>query len=366
MKILIIDNKTNNFSNFRKEFVLFLKEQGHEVSLVYGDDKFKHEIEQLGFKVYKTSFNNRSKNIFQILKYYRKLISIIKEEAPNKVITYQLKPNTFGVMAAHKAGVKEIYSMVEGLGDAFLHDSFTWKLIRKIVCILFKKSFKYVKKVFFLNEDDRNEFTDRKLIEPERTVIIDTLGINLKHFNYEPVKNYDVFLFAARLFRTKGIFEYCQAARIAKRQFPKAQFLILGYEGDVKIKDLEEFITDGSVTYLGYTTDIKQYYIDSSVVVLPSYREGGPLVILEGMAIGRPAITTDSKGGCRIRVIDGYNGYKVPVKDYELLAQRMIYFLENPSEIERMSKNGRALIEEKYDRDLINKKIYYEILEDGR
>lgn len=91
----------------------------------------------------------------------------------------------------------------------------------------------------------------------------------------------------------------------------------------------------------------------ATVYVLPSYREGTPRTVLEAMAMGRPIITTDAPG-CRETVIDGDNGFLVPVKSVEALAAAMIRFIETPELIAKMGIRSRQIAEEKYDVHKVN------------
>ena len=198
-----------------------------------------------------------------------------------------LKPNVFGVRAAKKASVKNVFSMVEGAGDVFIYNSLKWKVIRFVVCKLYRCSFKNSKKVFFLNEDDKNEFISRKLVKAEQCEIIHGVGVDLTKFIYAPIENKNRFLMVARMLKTKGVFEYCEAARLVKQKYPQAEFHYVGPEGTVAVADIKEYIDDGSIVYHGAQKDVKAFYQSCCVNVLPSYREGFGLVNAEAAAVGR-------------------------------------------------------------------------------
>ncbi|MNR43078.1 putative glycosyltransferase EpsD [compost metagenome] len=95
----------------------------------------------------------------------------------------------------------------------------------------------------------------------------------------------------------------------------------------------------------------------ASVFVLPSYyREGLPRSTQEAMSLGKPIITTDWVG-CRETVLDGVNGFLVPVKDPERLAAAMLKFIESPSLIDPMGEESRRLAEQRYDVSVINNTV---------
>ena len=364
MKYLIVMTDSNNVINFRKKFIEFLKCKGHSVVVIAHDEKRKNDIESLGVSFYCVEQNNRGLNPFSILSYKKRMKSIIKNEHPDVVFTFQLKPNTFGVLAAKKAGVKNVYSMVEGLGDVFVHNSLKWKIIRFVVCTLYRQAFRYSKKVFFLNNDDKSEFIARKLVCKEKCETVHGIGCDLEHFAYTPIQSNNTFLMIARMLKAKGVMEYCKCARIVKQKYPNAQFNYLGGEGDIKIADIQEYIDNGTICYLGTTKDVRPY-IENCVLLLllSSYREGLPMSIMEAESMGRAIITANSVG-CKDTVVDGYNGFIVDKYDYKKMAERVIWCIENPKVLEQMGKNARMFAEEHFDCEKINRKIY-EVINEG-
>ena len=356
MKIALLCVKSISVVWFRKTLIKELVKRGHDVTVVAFDRENEEEIKSYGANFCLCDDSNRSINPLKILTLSKRYSKIIKEISPDLVFTFMLKPNLFGVLGAKKAGVDNIYSMVEGAGDVFIYNTLKWKLIRKFVCIMYKKAFKHSKKVFFLNTDDQADFINRGLVKEEQCEIIHGIGVDLERFAYEPVVNHSSFLMIARMLKTKGIMEYCEAAKEVKKIYPNAEFNYLGSEGTVKIEDLKEYIDAGIINHLGVTSDVRPFIKNSAVNVLPSYREGLGLVNAEAGAIGRPSITCDTIG-TRDTVIDGYNGFLVPVGDSHALAEKMIYFLEHPDAVESMGVNARNFSEKMFDYKVINDKI---------
>ncbi len=351
-----------NVINFRKNLIKFLEEKGHSVCIIAHDNLREKEIRDLGADFYCVKQDNRGLNPFAILKYRKNLTKIIKKENPDAVFTFQLKPNTFGVKSAKKAGVKNIYSMVEGLGDVYIKTGLKWKVIRSVVNKLYRSAFKISKAVFFLNNDDKKEFIDRKLVSKDKCHIVYGIGIDLSHFEFKPIKSTSNFLMVARMLRTKGLYEYLECARLVKQKYPDAVFNYLGAEASEKIVDIQEYIDDGSINYLGTTSDVRPYLEDSSVLVLPTYREGMPVSVMEAESVGRAIITTNAVGA-KETVVDGYNGFLVQVKNVNDLAEKVIYFLENKEKIKVMGQNARTFAEQNFDVNKINAQIYKVISE---
>ena len=356
MKILLLCSKSSVVVGFRKKLIEKLQENGHQVCALAFDNEHEETIRERNIEFHYFNDANRSLNPFKVLSLKNRYAKAIKEINPDLVFTFMLKPNIYGVQGAKKEGITNIYSMVEGAGDVFIYNSLKWKLIRKFVCHGYKKAFKHSKKVFFLNTDDKADFVKRGLVREEQCEIVHGIGIDLERFTYEPIENKQTFLMIARLLPTKGVMEYCQAAKIVKEKYPNATFNLLGPEGTIKAEDLKEYTENGIINYLGATTDVRPFIKECSVNVLPSYREGLGLVNAEAGAVGRPSITGDTNG-TRDTVKDGYNGFLVPIKDSQALAEKMIYFLENQDKIDIMGQNARKYSEEMFDQRVINEKI---------
>lgn len=356
-KILLICTTSNTVITFRKTLIEALQAAGHKVSVIVFDEINKAEIENRGIEFHCIKGENRSVNPFSSLSLKSKYKKLIKSISPDIVFTFMMKPNIFGALGAVKAGVKEIFCMVEGAGDVFANNGVKWKLLRTAVCALYRKAFKYVLKVIFLNNDDKNEFISRKLVRPRQCEIVPGIGVDLERFVQKPIENHNTFLMLTRLIKTKGVIEYCDAARLVKQKYPQAKFYLVGGEGNIKASDIKQYTDDGSVEYCGHTKDVRPYLENCSVFVLPSYyREGLPMSIMEASAVGRAVITTDNVG-CRDAVTDGFNGFTVDIKSASAIADKCVYFLENTDKIVEMGNNGRALAQQKFDKNVINEQI---------
>ncbi len=355
--ILIACPASRDIITFRKSLIYKLQQNGYKVSVIVFDSEYEKEILALDVGFYVVKDDNRGLNPFKLLTLRKRYQKVIKLIAPEIVFTFMLKPNVFCVKAAKKLKIENIFSMVEGGGDVFGNTGFKWKLIRAVVCSLYRSAFKISKKVFFTNHDDKAEFIERKLVKANQCEVIPGIGVDLTYFDYRPVKNTYTFLMVSRMLVTKGVLEYCEAARKVKKLYPHAIFNYLGGEGTVTLSDIQQYIDDGSICYLGTAKDVRPYYEDCAVQVLPTfYREGLVIVNVEAGAIGRPTITCDTIGA-RDTVKNGYNGFLIPIKDVSALAEKMIYFLENPSKVEAMGLNNRAFAEKYFNQTEINEKI---------
>jgi len=219
--------------------------------------------------------------------------------------------------------------------------------------------------VFFQNAVDRDLFIEQRLVPAGLTELVPGSGVDLQRFSPDPDEGQaandvgdPVFLMVSRALWDKGLGEYAAAARALRTAFPKARFQLLGplWPGNpaaVPNETLDEWVTEGTLEYLGATDDVRPFIRQSSCVVLPSYREGMPRVLLEAAAMGKPVITTDAPG-CRDAVLDGETGLTCRVADADDLARAMRQFMGLSREARaEMGRRGRAFVEERFDEQVV-------------
>lgn len=355
-KALIIINSSQNIYNFRLPLINKLETNGYSVETVSLDDKYDELLKSIGIRNHCIISDNRSINPLKALRLKRKLYRLICNLKPDVVFTFMIKPNVFGTLAAKKAKVENIYSMVEGAGEAFIdRKGLKAKIVKKAASYLCKKAFKYPKKVFFLNDDDANEFINLGIVNKEKALVINGVGVDLEKFAFSKLDNTSSsFVMASRMLIEKGVLDYCKCAEIVKKTHPEAKFYYLGADGNITKADIQKYIDNGSIEYLGNVKDVRPYIASSLMLILPSYyREGRPMSIMEAQSIGRPVITCNSIG-CKDMVIDGYNGYLIEAKDYQTLASKCCYILDNKEVAVKMGINARKFAEENYDQNVIN------------
>jgi len=276
------------------------------------------------------------------------------------VFNYTIKPVIFGSIAARLAGVKNIYSMLTGLGYVFVAKGGKALIIKTISKFLYRIALKRCDKVLFQNPDDLNEFVSCKLVAREKTALINGSGVNLDHFYPVALPEEVSFLMICRIIKDKGVIEYLKAAEIVKRTYPNTRFSLVGpfdvNPSALSFEDIKPYIDSNIINYLGETRDVRPFLEKASVFVLPSYREGTPRTVLEAMAMGRAIITTDAPG-CRETVVDGLNGFLVPVKDVENIARSMMYLIEHEDELHVKGRESLEICREKYDVNKVNESI---------
>ncbi len=357
-KFVLISPKNRTAYNFRGDLVKEIVEMGYEVIVTGPDRTDEEKITELGARFVEIPLNKTGTSVRADLKYQKALKKLFREEKPDVTLGYTIKPVIYGAIAAKKAGVKNINSMVTGGGYTFIATSLRAKVLGIITRTLYRIGLKKADRVIFQNPDDLNEFCERGLVKREKCFTVNGSGVNLERFEPTRYPTGPSFFMLSRLLNGKGVREYLEAARAVKEKYPDTRFCLLGkYETnmqDAVPRDfVEEFVKDGTVERYDETNDVRPYYGLCGVYVLPSYREGTPRTVLEAMAMGRAVITTDTPG-CRQTVVDGENGFLIPEKDSAKLAEKMIWFVEHPEAIPEMGAKSRKLVEEKFDVRLVN------------
>ena len=359
MKIAVVSAYTQSHTGIRRELMQSFIERGHEVVAFGGgpETEWKELFRSRGVGYRQFYVNRTGTNPLQDLRTIQSLQRLYEEEEPDKVFTYHAKGNIYGLIAAHQAGIAEAYGLVAGLGSIFRDNPDKFNPIRWIMAREYRMALRHSKAVFFQNNDDRSLFSQKGIVDFDKTVIVNGSGVDLERFSYAPPPSSISFLFVGRLIKDKGIREYIEAAKLVRAKHPEVRFDIVGdVDGNptsLRADEISSFKEDGAVSFCGPQNDVVPFYRNSAVFVLPSYHEGTPRSALEALSTGRPVILTDAPG-CRDVVADGVNGFMVPVKNPEALADAMTKFIETPSLVESMGKASRAIAEEKYDVDKVN------------
>ena len=368
-KIAIIVNEVSTLLHFRKDLVLDLVKEGYEVfCLAEGyEPSTKEIIVSWGAKPVEHNLKRSNLNPLADIVEVFKLRKALKEIAPDIVLTCFVKPVIFASLAAKLAGIRKRVGMIEGLGYAFTPSTekkgLKAKIIKFLQIQLYKIALPTLDKVLFLNPDDQRDLLIENNIKVKSTEILGGIGVNLDYYRYfEPKIKSDVsFIFLGRLLREKGIFEFLEAAKVVKKEKPNTQFLVLGQIDKqnptaMSEEKLQEYIDANIIEYLGYVKNVPDYIEKVDVFVLPSYREGVPKSTQEAMAMGKVILTTDVPG-CRETVVDGVNGFLVPLFSAEKLAEKMLELINKPILVRSMGIESRRIAEEKFDVRKVNKRI---------
>lgn len=360
MKFVMLSPKNRTTYNFRGELLKEIIARGYEVIVTGPDQTGVDKIRTLGVRFVLLPLDKTGLNVLADLKYLVSLTRLLRAEKPDITLGYTIKPVIYGAIAARLAGVKNINSMVTGIGYTFTAKTVKAKLIRLLVTLLYRIGFACADTVIFHNRDDLNELVSRKLLPAEKCRLVNGSGVNMDHFQPAPFPERLTFFMLSRVMYSKGIVEYLEAAKAVKAKHPEVRFILLGalenIQDSLSEAELKPYVEEGIIEHFGETEDVTFYYRLCSVYVLPSYREGTPRTVLEAMAMGRPVITTDAPG-CRETVVDGVSGFLVPARDSAALADKMRWFIEHPDQIKEMGQASLELCREKFDVHKVNIKM---------
>lgn len=365
MKVVFSSNISWSIYNFRKGLLLSLLKDGHKVHTVASRDSYSEKLQDLGFNYHEIKINNNSKNPLQDLKTFYQYYKIYKKISPDVICHNAIKPNIYGTLAANILGIPVINN-ISGLGTLFIKQSFSTRIAK----FLYKISQNKAYRVFFQNNDDLELFLNNKLVKSDKTKVIPGSGVNTNKFIPNKTMKGDKpmfsFLFVGRLIYDKGIRELIEASKIMKSKYSNFEVKLLGpiYQSNetaISHSDLELWIEQGIVNYLGESDNVISEMQKVDCLVLPSYREGLSKVLIEASSIELPIITTNVPG-CRDVVLDNITGYLAEVKsqdDLFLKMEKMLMLTEE--ERKSMGIAGRKRAIEVFEEKIIIKHYKNEI-----
>lgn len=353
-KVLILANLDVGLYKFRKALIKELLDQGNEVFISLPKGLLVQNLQEMGCHFLETEVDRRGMNPVTDLQLMIKYFNLFKKVCPDLVITYTIKPNIYGGIAARILRIPYAVN-ITGLGTAFQEDN----LMKKLVVFLYRRGCGRAKTVFFENQENQEVFLENNIIKKKQACLLPGAGIDLQEYKFadypESIKKVR-FLFIGRIMREKGIEELFKAAKNLKKIYPEVSFDIVGPMEDDYKNRIQSLVKNGIIHYYGYQEDVKPMIRESHCFVLPSYHEGMANTLLEAGAMGRPLITSRIHG-CMEAVEEGKNGWLVNVKDARELEQQMKKFVELPwEEKKKMGQASRKIMEEKFKKEIVVEK----------
>lgn len=346
----------------------------YEVHIATGITNHREELEGYGFTVHSLEISRGSSSIFSSLRNLIEIYKIFNIVKPDIAHLVTIKPVLLGGIAAWLARVNCVVSSVSGMGYVFIKKGVLTILIRMVVSFLYRLAFGHKHlRVIFHNKTDLEEVSKVANLLPKESVLIKGSGVNLKEFQFSPIpQGKPIVVLASRMLVDKGVKEFVEAANYLKKKGLKARFVLVGEpdtenNASLSKKEIMSWKDRNIIEYWGHRTDMNKVLSQACIVVLPSYREGMPKILLEAAASGRPIVTTDVPG-CRDAITPGITGLLVPERNSIALGKEIEYLLENPKVCKDMGYEGRKLAEKFYDiRAVINKHldIYSELIQEA-
>jgi len=347
------------FCSHRLQLAVAAQKAGYNVAVVTQETNHGDEIRRAGLRLIPIKFQRSGRNPLSDLMTIRSLIRIYRKEQPDIVHHVSLKPVLYGSIAARFAGIPNVINAMTGLGYVFSSENFLARLIRFLISPFLRYIFSARKMmIIFQNWDDLKTLEDRNLVKHEQAVIIRGSGVDQDI--YVPSKdNIDIpqVILVARMLWDKGIGEFVQAAKLLLAKGTSARFILIG-DSDrenpaaISVEQLDLWQDEKNIEWWGRRSDVPEILQQSTIACLPSYREGMPKFLLEAASAGLPIVTTDVPG-CREIVIDGENGFLVPPRNPEALADAIEKLLNDKTLRRELGRKGRALVEREFGIDKI-------------
>lgn len=349
-KILVLANHVLGIYSFRRELIQSLIDEGHEVYISAPKDDKMEYFTKMGCKCIETPINRRGTNPLTDIKLLLNYLKIIMKVKPSIILTYTIKPNIYGGLAARILN-KMYIANITGLGTVVENKG----MLQKVSLNLYRLALKQAQCVFFQNEENKNFFESKKIAVGKHKLLPGS-GVNLDYFKLMdyPRENKIEFIFIARIMKEKGIEQYLETAQYITEKYPNTHFNILGNCEEEYIEQLKLLQSKGIITYHGRQADVRKFIKTSHCTIHPTYYpEGMSNVLLESAACGRPVITTD-RSGCREIVEIGKTGYIIKQKSSRDLIEKVESFLQlDFSSKKHMGILGRKKVEQEFDRKIV-------------
>lgn len=365
-KIVLFANTDWYLYNFRQSLAEQYRKNGLYVVLVSPPGEYGDELSRLGYRWIPLQFSTRSVNPLRELIVLWRVFMLYWREKPDMVHHFTIKCALYGSIVARVLGGIKILNSITGMGHVFTDPGLRSRIIATFVKFLYRMVLTSKDtKVTFQNSEDRDFFVDHHLVRDDQTSVIRGSGVDCKKF--KPAKVKRVFsrpvraLFASRMIKEKGVMELVEAAKLLQKRRVDVEFVFAGdiypeNPSSLTKAELDNIAKSGLIQYLGHIKDMPALLASVDMVVLPSYREGSPKILLEAAASGKPIVATNI-AGCRGIVCPQQNGILVPVRDVEALANAIQLLAQDPAMRVTFGRNGRRIAVCQFDQNIINEAL---------
>jgi glycosyltransferase involved in cell wall biosynthesis len=360
-KLILSANTDWYIYNYRLSLAQAILDQGYELLLLTPSGRYGEKLRNLGFQLETIRLNRHGLNPFADSLTLLQILGIYRREQPDLVHHFTIKPMLYGSLAARAAGISLVANSVTGLGRLFVNPSRLEVIFRLLALPLLRLALNNRRGLtIFQNERDATVFQNWKLTEPGRYLVIPSSGVDVDRFTPSPEPKGDaVVLLAARMLWDKGVGELVEAARLLRQRGIPGRVVLagdvdLGNPVSIEKNQLVRWQKEGVVEWLGHVDNMPEILAKSHIFVLPTtYGEGVSMSLIEAAAAGRPIVASDMPG-CREVVDDGRNGFLVPPKNPNALADAIEQLLLDPKLRARMGQAGREIALERFSDKLIN------------
>jgi glycosyltransferase involved in cell wall biosynthesis len=358
-KLLYLVTEDWYFWSHRLPLARAARDKGYDVVIATRVDECRERIESEGFRLIDIRLRRRSRNPVQEILAIAELVGIYRRERPDLVHHVAVKPVLYGSLAARWTGVPRVLNALAGMGYLFTSSHRRARLLQSMLEPAFKAALAMPgSRVILQNPDDARLLVERELIRREQVALIRGSGVDTRHFSPRPEQEGSpLVVLASRMLWDKGVKEFVEAARILREEGTAARFALVG-DGDpdnpasIPASTMKDWDRRGDVEWWGFRGDMPYVFQQAHIVILPSYREGLPKVLLEAAACGRPIVATDTPG-CREIVRDGVNGFLVPVRDSLSLARSVKRLIDSKELRQQMGGEGRRMVLDDFSQESV-------------
>ena len=367
LKIMFLANTSWYFYNFRLSLIKFLIQNNFEIHLICPNDKFTKKLIQEGINVHTWNLKGSSINFFKELVSIYSLYKIYKNIKPDLVHHFTIKCVLYGTFVSNICGIKFIFNSITGLGRIFISSKIEYKFLKVLILPFYKLIIQKSKGHFiFQNKSDLKYFIKLNISNKKNSHLISGSGIDINYFkndiniNSFPKKGYWKLLFPSRLILEKGIIELIKACDSIWEKNKNFRLFIAGdfdinQKGNISKSYIEEIRKRAYIENIKYVHNMKTLYLDTDIVILPSWREGLSRIILEAGSMELPIIASNVPG-CKEIIIKNKTGLLINKKDPESIKDAILLLMNNNNLCKLFGKNIRTHIEKNFTNKIINTK----------
>lgn len=373
-KILFLVTEDWYFRLHWMELARASRDAGFEVLLAMRVQEYGPEIRRQGFKLFPISLLRRSVNPIREFLAVVELARLYRTQKPDLVYHVAIKPILYGSIAARLVGVPSVVNVFAGLGYTYTSEELRARLLRLCFKVGLNAACRSAGSIaVFQNEEDQAQLVRDRVVRQRQTRVIRGTGVDTDRFRpMSDESGEPMVLLPGRMLWDKGVGEFLEAARLIRRQKPGVRFVLVGRcdednPASIQPEQLQRWQEERVIEWWGHRSDMPAVLGHAAVVVLPSYREGLPVSLLEAAACGKPIIATDVPG-CREVVRHRVNGLLVPPRNATALADAITILLENKELRNKLGHRGREMVVKEFSSTLVIQQtlaLYYELLHGG-
>jgi glycosyltransferase involved in cell wall biosynthesis len=356
-RLLFVVNVAWFFLSHRLPLARAASREGFRVYLAttITHERERRAIADAGIELHEIPFVRSSTHVFGEFATFKRLARLYSRLRPELVHHVTIKPVIYGSLLARYYRVRAVVNSIPGLGHAFLTRGWRANLLRRFLVRLYRLAMRSSSvTVIFQNVENRDYFLAQRIVRPEQCALVRGVGVDLAEFRPTPPRaGAIVVTMAARMLKEKGVEIFVAASRRLLSEGHAAVFRLVGdpdpmSPGTIARETLEQWNSDGVVTWIQHRTDMPEVLAESHIVCLPTYYgEGLPKVLLEAAAAGRPIVTT-AIPGCRDIGRHGENALLVQPRDVEGLADALRTLIIDAGMRERFGRRGREIVEQEF------------------